>query len=130
VSGKLIDPYLLADSLIHEHRHQKLYLIQREVKLFEVDAPLVRSPWREDPRPPSGLLHAIFVFVCLYEYWKYLSVGGSADVRDRAVGEAEIIRERVKDAFPIMRGTSLTQSGLALVNVLDNNFQRGLIQPG
>ena len=26
---RLIDPYDLADSLVHEHRHQKLYLLER-----------------------------------------------------------------------------------------------------
>lgn len=126
VSGKLIDPYLLADSIIHEHRHQKLYLLQRAVKLFDRDTPLVRSPWRDDLRPPSGLLHALFVFVCLYEYWSYLHKAGAVANRERSKKDAEQIREKIEEAFPIIYGTSLTTKGLMLVRVLENNYQRVL----
>ena len=51
----LIDPYDLADSLIHEHRHQKLYLLERYAPTVERTSAQVVSPWREDLRPPSGL---------------------------------------------------------------------------
>jgi uncharacterized protein len=124
VSGGLIDPYLLADSIIHEHRHQKLYLLQREVRLFHADEPLVRSPWREDPRPPSGLLHAVFVFVHLHEYWEHLAAyGPDAEVRARARGELEMIRGRIEEALPILRGTPLTERGAELVDVLEGVFR-------
>ncbi|MDQ3802344.1 MAG: FxsB family radical SAM/SPASM domain protein [Acidobacteriota bacterium] len=124
VSGGLIDPYLLADSIIHEHRHQKLYLLQREVRLFHADEPLVRSPWREDPRPPSGLLHAVFVFVHLHEYWEHLAADGpDAEVRGRARGELEMIRGRVEEALPTLRGTPLTERGAELVDVLEGVFR-------
>jgi uncharacterized protein len=124
VGGRLIDPYLLADSIIHEHRHQKLYLLQREVPLLEVDAPLVHSPWREDLRPPSGLFHAVFVFVHLHEYWEHLAANGpSAEIRERARGELGLIRERVEAALPILRGTRLTRSGAELVDHLEGVFR-------
>jgi uncharacterized protein len=124
VSGGMIDPYLLADSVIHEHRHQKLYLLQREVKLFHADEPPVRSPWREDPRPPSGLLHAVFVFVHLHEYWEHLAADGpDEEVRGRARGELEMIRERIEEALPTLRGTPLTERGRELVDVLEGVFR-------
>ena len=128
ISGRLIDSYLLADSIIHEHRHQKLYLLQQEVPLIEVDSPPVDSPWREDPRPPSGLLHAVFVFVHLYEYWQHLSLyGPSPKVRERARGELGVIDDRLLAAFPILRGTQLTGSGAELVDYLEEVFRS---QPG
>jgi len=124
VGGSLIDPYLLADSLIHEHRHQKLYLLQREVPLVEEDRPLVPSPWREDLRPPSGLLHAIFVFVHLGEYWQHLADnGGTRELRTRAIGELAIIRERIEVGFPTLRGTQLTIYGRELVDRLESVFR-------
>jgi uncharacterized protein len=127
VGGGLIDPYLLADSLIHEHRHQKLYLLQREVSLVVEDSPLVPSPWREDLRPPSGLFHAVFVFVQLGEYWQHLADNGTtADTRARAQGELVIIRERVEAALPTLRGTTLTTSGLELLEILESEFRGGL----
>lgn len=124
VGGGLIDPYLLADSLIHEHRHQKLYLLQREVPLVEEDRPLVPSPWREDLRPPSGLFHAVFVFVQLSEYWQHLAnQGATSELRTRAVGELAIIRERIDAAIPTLKGTPLTSPGRQLVEHLESVFR-------
>lgn len=124
VSGRLIDPYLLADSIIHEHRHQKLYLLQQEVPLLKVDAPLVDSPWREDPRPPSGLFHAVFVFVHLYEYWEYLSLNAPTPAScERARGESLVIRDRIEAALPTLRGTQLTKKGSELLDCLEEVFR-------
>lgn len=123
VSGKPINPYLLADSIIHEHRHQKLYLLQREATLLEADVPLLKSPWRSDPRPPSGLLHALFVFVCLHEYWLYVAATGPLDMREQAAKDIEQIRKRIDEAFPIMRETKLTKRGLELVDLLENKYR-------
>ena len=123
VSGKPINPFLLADSIIHEHRHQKLYLLQREATLLEADVPLLKSPWRSDPRPPSGLLHALFVFVCLHEYWLYIAATGPLDMREQAAKDIEQIRLRIDEAFPIMRGTKLTRRGLELVDLLESKYR-------
>lgn len=123
VSGKPINPYLLADSIIHEHRHQKLYLLQREATLLEADVPLLKSPWRNVPRPPSGLLHALFVFVCLHEYWLYVAATGTLDMREQAAKDIEQIRLRIDEAFPIMRGTKLTKRGLELVDLLESKYR-------
>jgi uncharacterized protein len=124
VRGGFIDPYLLADSIIHEHRHQKLYLLQQEISLVEVDSPTVASPWREDPRPPSGLFHAVFVFVHLHEYWQHLAFNGpSPVVRARARGELSVIRHHIEAALPTLRGTRLTKRGAELVDCLDQVFR-------
>ena len=124
VGDGLIDPHLLADSIIHEHRHQKLYLLQREVALVEEDTPLVPSPWRDDLRPPSGLFHAIFVFVHLSEYWEYLATqGNAAAIRQRANRELVPIRERIEAALPTLRSTRLTKQGSELLDLLETVFR-------
>ncbi len=46
--GGLIDAYDLADSLIHEYRHQKLYLLERVAPMVEPTTRTVVSPWRHD----------------------------------------------------------------------------------
>lgn len=113
-SDGLIDEVDLADSLVHEHRHQKLYLMDRYVPVVLRDRPLVASPWREDPRPPSGLLHAVFVFVELLEFWRHL-----ADQRvARANGEVETISGRLADAFTTLDAVLLTEQGRRLVDAL------------
>jgi len=117
---RYIDPYDLADSLIHEHRHQKLYLLQRTIPLIEVDTPLVPSPWREDLRPPSGLLHAIFVFATLLEFWTYLVREGPELIKVRAKNQVDTTRRRLEVAIPTIKCTRLTPAGRELVQKLED----------
>jgi uncharacterized protein len=107
----------LADSLVHEHRHQKLYLLDRFVPVVSRDRPLVSSPWREDLRPPSGLLHAVFVFVELLELWRHIAAGdGPSHVR--ASREISTITGRLRTAFATLRQVALTEGGKRLVRSL------------
>lgn len=109
----------MADSLIHEHRHQKLYLLQRTVPLIKVDTPSVPSPWREDLRPPSGLLHAVFVFAHLLEFWNYLFAEGPAQIRSRAKNQVDTTRQRLKSGITTLKRTRLTPAGIELVERLE-----------
>lgn len=54
----------MAEALVHELSHSELNLIAESYDLFgrEDPARLFYSPWRSDPRPFSGLLHALHVF--------------------------------------------------------------------
>ena len=113
-----IGVYDLADSIIHEHRHQKLYLLQANAPIVAVDAPLVRSPWREDLRPPSGLFHAIFVFSGLLRFWHHVSVAGDPGIRDYARSEVQRISSRLESAFPTLLDTGLTAMGRKLAQSL------------
>lgn len=115
-----VNAYDLADSLIHEHRHQKLYLLQRLIPLVIHDTPLVSSPWREDLRPPSGLLHAVFVFTHLLEFWLHLSKQGKPIIQDKAERQVEIIQSRLSQGFTTLKTTALTQVGFDLVARLES----------
>lgn len=108
----------LADSIIHEHRHQKLYLLSRTVDLVAADRPLVRSPWREELRPPSGVLHAVFVFAELKAFWDWVVTTGPPQVRIRAREEVSTITSRLREGTAILGDTALTPAGRRLVAVL------------
>lgn len=110
--------YDTADSLIHEHRHQKLYLIGRAAEFLHTDFPLVASPWREEPRPPSGLLHALFVFTELVNFWRWAQVTGPLAVQNRARSLIEANTERLHAGFQIINVCALTPAGHHLVEVL------------
>jgi uncharacterized protein len=118
--GRLIDPYDLADSLIHEHRHQKLYLLERLCPMIEPTDMKVVSPWREDLRPPSGLLHALFVFVELRRFWDHVRVAGPAHLHVRAVNQLRETDAHLEEGFATLRSCPLTSVGRALATVLDN----------
>lgn len=121
----LIDSYDLADSLIHEHRHQKLYLLERHTPTVEHTAIQVVSPWREDLRPPSGLLHAVFVFVELRRFWLHVRDHGPVSLRSRAVNQLADTDLHLKQAFVTLGQCPLTQVGQCLVDVLQHAAMEG-----
>lgn len=121
---QLIGPYDLADSLIHEHRHQKLYLLERFGPMVEPEAGLVVSPWREDLRPPSGLLHAIFVFVELRRFWIHVRDREQGELRRRAITQLADTERHLAEAFETLRSCALTSTGQALAGVLERTGRR------
>ena len=122
-SAGLIDAYDLADSLIHEYRHQKLYLFERRHPTTRPGS-LVASPWREDLRPASGLLHAIFVFVELDRFWKHVRDHGPARLHNRALAQLDDTERNLATAFETIRGCELTKAGRALADLLESRAQR------
>jgi HEXXH motif-containing protein len=60
----------LAETLIHEFQHSKLNALLTLTKLVD-DAygTRVYAPWRDDPRPVTGLLHGVYAFVAGVEFW-------------------------------------------------------------
>lgn len=122
--GRLIDPYDLADSLIHEHRHQKLYLLERECELLEPNSMKVVSPWREDLRPPSGLLHALFVFVELRRFWVHVRDCGPPRLRARALNQLFETDSHLEEGFRTLESCPLTSAGRKLVAVLSDAQER------
>jgi uncharacterized protein len=121
----LIDPYDLADSLIHEHRHQKLYLLERHAPTVERTSAQIVSPWREDLRPPSGLLHAVFVFVELRRFWLYVRDHGPANLNSRAVNQIADTDLHLNQAFATLKECPLTEMGMSLVDVLNRAANEG-----
>lgn len=113
-----IDPYDLADSLIHEHRHQKLYLLERQVPTVVPTSMMVNSPWREDLRPPSGLLHAVFVFVELRRYWLHVRDHGPERTYRRAVNQIRDTNNHLNKAFITLESCPLTDAGQRLFKAL------------
>jgi uncharacterized protein len=120
--GTQIDAWDLADSLIHEHRHQKLYLLSRATALVAQDYPFVSSPWREDPRPPSGLLHACFVFAELRRFWAFALANGESEVRSRATATLELIDDRLAQAWRTLQDVRLAPAGERLVAALRDSM--------
>jgi uncharacterized protein len=121
--GGLIDAYDLADSLIHEYRHQKLYLFERRHPTTHPGS-LVVSPWREDLRPASGLLHAIFVFVEPKRFWEHVRDHGPCRLHNRALSQLDDTERNLAEAFETIRGCELTKAGRALANLLESRAQR------
>ncbi|WP_153559021.1 aKG-HExxH-type peptide beta-hydroxylase [Roseimaritima sediminicola] len=68
------NPWMLADDLIHEFYHNRLFALEERFAFLIDDTPETRpttfySPWRDDPRPIYGLFHAAFVFERVHAFW-------------------------------------------------------------
>ncbi len=115
---RLIDPYDLADSIVHEHRHQKLYLLERLSPTVEPTDRAVTSPWREDLRPPSGLLHAVFVFVELKRFWLHILDNGPVRLHNRAINQLQDTDRHLAAAFVTLESCPLTETGRQIAATL------------
>jgi len=62
----------VAESLIHEAMHLQLTLMVRNISLLKADINKYHSPWLNTPRPANGILHGIYVFRVIYDYFGQL----------------------------------------------------------
>jgi len=68
--------YDVAECLLHESLHQKLFRIESGINLFSDHSPTEEkyySPWRADPRPLRMILHGSYVFTAIAEMWQRLA---------------------------------------------------------
>jgi hypothetical protein len=68
-----------AETLVHELQHSKLNAVLELVHLHD-DGRTKRhyAPWRDDPRPLTGLLHGLYAFVSVAEFWHGQAPGSFA----------------------------------------------------
>jgi len=94
------EPYWIADSLIHEFFHNRLFFITEEEPIFadaepdqDADEPgEFYSPWRTDLRPLSGVIHALYVYTGVCKFWFSVWRSGETDGLRRAYVEDQALR--------------------------------------
>lgn len=123
LKGKdLLSPFMLAASLIHEHMHQKLYLLQQRFELFCSQDVLVYSPWPQKLRPPAGALHAVFVFIHVARFWyKVLKSGQIPKIAEK---QLEMELDRLKQCVEeIKEKVQFTQTGKLFFDCLLKEYE-------
>jgi HEXXH motif-containing protein len=80
------DRYTCAETLLHEAQHIKLSALLDLVSLCKPDdGQRYYAPWREDPRPASGLIQGADAFMGVSGYWRrQCAVAPEPEVRERA----------------------------------------------
>lgn len=70
------NPMLMAEIIVHELSHQKLFRLQDIDPLIDPnlhgsawDSCTIYSPWRDDPRPINGVFHGFVVFTEACNFW-------------------------------------------------------------
>lgn len=107
-----------AEALVHELQHSKLNAVLGLVKLTDGD--LTRrylAPWRDDPRPLTGVLHGLYAFTCGVEFW--LTEAASTGENDDALFAIAYRRTQIRQALRALgRDPHLTNAGQLLVDTV------------
>lgn len=70
----IISDLRVAESILHEAMHLKLTLIEYHIDLIEPNSQeTFYSPWRDEQRPLRGVLHGLFVFRAILDFYMILS---------------------------------------------------------
>lgn len=102
----------VAESILHEAMHLKLTLIESHVDLIEPNSTeIFYSPWRDEERPLRGVLHGIFVFKAIKDFYKLLFkkyLNNSIEVNFIKFRIEEIEKElELLKKFPNCRGLTI-----------------------
>ena len=107
----------LAESIVHEALHLQLTLVDKVEPLVSGndDEALMYSPWKEEKRDLQGLVHGVYVFGNLREFW--------TDIRDRksessGFGQARVstIEKELNNLTHLVKSCNLTTLGQRLVS--------------
>ncbi|MEV4706670.1 aKG-HExxH-type peptide beta-hydroxylase [Actinoplanes sp. NPDC049316] len=64
------DPAALAVGLLHEAQHSILNAVLYLFDLLKAPNTPGYSPWRDDPRPASGILHGAYAYLTVTRFWR------------------------------------------------------------
>jgi hypothetical protein len=107
----------LAAGLLHETQHSLLNAASGLFPLVRSGNRRVYSPWRDDPRPPFGLLHGAYAYQAVTRFWRAEARRAPAN----AVAAFEFARWReavVTAADALLRGDELTPAGRRFAGAL------------
>jgi hypothetical protein len=104
------DGVALAVGLLHEVQHSVLNAVLHLFDLLEAPGTPGYSPWRDDPRPVSGLLHGAYAYLTVTRFWRAeaaatgdrLAAFEFARWREAVAGAAERV---LRDGRPTAAGT-------------------------
>jgi HEXXH motif-containing protein len=110
------DVIRLAESVLHESMHLKLTLIENFSPLVIDNTQHFFSPWREEERPVQGVLHGIYVFRAILDFYEaVLSRVQNHEQYDFIDWRIESIKSELGtlSSFPSNKGLSLNGAILA-----------------
>lgn len=114
------NPTRLAATLVHESQHYRLSALHDLRPLYQEPAgDLLYSPWRNDSRPLSGVVHGAQAFLGVADFWQRERSGPVADLEyTRHVGQLRVAMH------VIARADGLTPFGRSLADSLSAAVDR------
>lgn len=112
----------VAESILHEAMHLKLSLIQNSVDLLNLEyhkGKTYFAPWRKEMRPANGILHGIFVFRAIFDYFFRLEkITNNNDTKNYAQKRIKEIRKDILDMNYFSDSDDLNVLGKRLAKAL------------
>ena len=105
----------LAESIVHEALHLQLTLVEG-VEPLVAESPnssILFSPWKNEFRSVSGLVHGVYVFANLRCFWKQVAAD-SPEALPFALARIGMIDEELKAARQLAHSPMLTTMGRGL----------------
>lgn len=125
------DPVSLAVTLAHEVQHVKLSALLDLIQLTSPDGDArFYAPWREDPRPASGLLQGTYAYLGVTGFWRRQRAAGQAAGPLNADVEFTRWRQAAADgAATLLSSGQLTAAGTDFVRVIAATLAAWLDEP-
>jgi hypothetical protein len=114
----------VAESILHEAMHLQLTLLEAVVPLVKASSKeTFYSPWRDQHRPIRGVLHGVFVFKAIKDfYYSMLSkTDNILEVQNYLTQRVEVIQHEINSVETIKKSMDLTRKGKMLVSQLLND---------
>jgi HEXXH motif-containing protein len=110
----------VAESIIHEAMHLKLTLIERLIPLIDEKSKITFfSPWRDEERPVRGVLHGLFVFRTLLEFFEEIKFSFALEEQFKFIeNRIRQIRKEISLIRDFENCSALTESGKILTKNL------------
>jgi HEXXH motif-containing protein len=110
----------LAVSLVHEFQHIKLGGLLHFLQLTDGHGePIYHAPWRDDPRPLSGLVQGVYAFYGIADFWRVRGRGATGAYGRIADFEYAYAGGQVREALETLTAADgLTDVGRSLVTEL------------
>lgn len=109
-----------AEALTHEMQHSKLNALLELVNLTTGDdCARHLAPWRDDPRPLTGVVHGVYAFTCGVEFWLAQEPTAQEHEARRIAFDIAHRRAQVRRALTTLAAsTQLTRPGEALIEAV------------
>ena len=115
----------LAEAIVHEFHHNELYMLMETKQLIQdkYNENKFYSPWREDARPLFGLLHAIYVFNGVFDFYTKAE-NQSKSNKDKAQYRLRRIETyyRMRIGLIQIPADSLTTLGQSIISSITENI--------
>ncbi|MFB8798408.1 MAG: HEXXH motif-containing putative peptide modification protein [Microcoleus sp.] len=122
------DTSVIVEALVHEYHHHKLNALLNLEPIIVEGSPeeIYYSPWRDDPRPLSGILQGIYVFQAVLELWhKILKTDIPVLQEKRLQQKVYSAKKQLLTALKVLTtNAGFSLIGQALIEAIEENIDR------